>query len=95
MEVILAGGFGHNVEVILGEADELTRAAATLLSEISRQNAGVSLLITVLCECVFEYVVFVCLCALCCVVCVTVSTCEHLIYILNKFSQLSVLGVIC
>ena len=51
MEVILAGGFGHNVEVILGEADELTRAAATLLSEISRQNAGVSLLITVLCEC--------------------------------------------
>ena len=52
MEVILAGGFGHNVEVILGEADELARAAATLLSEISRQNAGVSLLITVLCECV-------------------------------------------
>ena len=32
MEVILAGGFGHNVEVILGEADELTRAAETISS---------------------------------------------------------------
>ena len=52
MEVILAGGFGHNVEVILGEADELTRAAATMF-EVARQNGGVSSTVTLLCEYIF------------------------------------------
>ena len=68
MEVILAGGFGHNVEVILGEADELTRAAATMF-EVARQNGGVSSTATLLCEYITVYIC-VRLCVWSCVVCV-------------------------
>ena len=68
MEVILAGGFGHNVEVILGEADELTRAAATMF-EVVRQNGGISSIATLLCEYVFvRLCVCVCVCVCVCAV---------------------------
>ena len=41
MEVILAAGFGHSVDVINGEADELAEASASIFA-YARGGTGIS-----------------------------------------------------
>ena len=48
MEVTLAGGFGHKVQVINGEEDELTKAIAAVFSA-TRVGGGVPSIVTFLC----------------------------------------------
>ena len=48
MEVILAAGFGHQVQVINGEEDKLTKAADVLFNN-ARKGGGVPTMVTFLC----------------------------------------------
>ena len=49
MEVILATGFGHKVDVLYGEADELTKACGSVFAA-AREGSALSEVTTLLSE---------------------------------------------